>query len=1111
VPFESEAQRRWMYANHPEMAKEWESHTPKGKSLPRRKGKGRAGNGRKPVHNRKSLKRVGVSSPRNPMRADPSRTSALRRQLVSELSSCFDALRVRVVKYLTDANGLRLGRPTVNQLPPITDPDRVRHFREWLTLQTVEVGLPSTTAGGHDSQLWWQFSLAAFRKGLARSFDDSRSIMRAKRAAILHNAKKTPSASPHSSTTSAGKAPKPNSSPPKPVPHPLNPASGDSDFYQGSKDEFLRSALGSPVVTEKVNLLAGRLHDDIKGLTDDMRLRLSRTLTDGLTQGWSPHKIAKELSDQIGLTRARAEMIARTEIVRAHAEGQLDALAQLGVESVGVSVEWSTTGDPKVCEECSPMQGLIVPIKDARGMLPRHPNCRCAWVPAISPTSPAHDPSGVSNTANALFPRVSTTNALFHGARPFGGVPGRTDPNVTTAQTAVMTPFGLIVSPFSAGPPSILDVPDRRQSGDYDCGAAVVHSLADALGLGNGRKESDYIRELETSKSRGTTPDAIIRWFHAQKLMVVSGPGMSVGDLSAHVAQGRPVIVPVQMHGDEDNEALGQNKSGHYVIVLGVSPPVYLVPTDPSVSTYSVTVQDPLSGRLEMGARDFDRRWHDVQYAPGIQGGSILDDHLGIVVMAPPLSRVSITANIIEAVDSLGRRRCYEPPGPKTKGPRGKITKCPPAAPVSVEPPPAPAPKPPVPQPPTPKEKTKGGAKEKAPTPKPIPVPKPPKAPPAPKNVKPDAQSMFAEMQGATSPDEISAWAGKLSGMTNDSLKKLLSLSGGKGGKVKADFVSRIKERAEKALSEKTKPAPTPSPAPKEPKPPAPTPPKEPTPPTPPTPKPPSPAPIPPKPPEPVAAPTPPKPPSPAPSAGHPSHIPPPAPTPKPPSGPPDNKQVAFPPDDQTRTHREDEDSRDRIEKHNQPLADSLTDREFAAIHEYTDSSYYSVNSQLREGKPLTGITKEIHEQMLSAASRLVDFPQQELVYRGIKGTGNFDSKKFVHDMMHSAETGKPITVKEWSSSSTSPATAWEGFANDSAGVRLEISARRGIYCDTEAGTTPLPGGKTAPRFLSATYGERELILPPGQFRCHGIKVVEYRDVMSGKVKYIPVIQLEQL
>jgi len=34
MPFKSEAQRKWMWANHPEMAKHWQSVTPKGKKLP---------------------------------------------------------------------------------------------------------------------------------------------------------------------------------------------------------------------------------------------------------------------------------------------------------------------------------------------------------------------------------------------------------------------------------------------------------------------------------------------------------------------------------------------------------------------------------------------------------------------------------------------------------------------------------------------------------------------------------------------------------------------------------------------------------------------------------------------------------------------------------------------------------------------------------------------------------------------------------------------------------------------------------------------------------------------------------------------------------------------
>lgn len=34
VPFKSDAQRKWMFANEPELAKRWAKHTPKGKKLP---------------------------------------------------------------------------------------------------------------------------------------------------------------------------------------------------------------------------------------------------------------------------------------------------------------------------------------------------------------------------------------------------------------------------------------------------------------------------------------------------------------------------------------------------------------------------------------------------------------------------------------------------------------------------------------------------------------------------------------------------------------------------------------------------------------------------------------------------------------------------------------------------------------------------------------------------------------------------------------------------------------------------------------------------------------------------------------------------------------------
>lgn len=68
--------------------------------------------------------------------------------------------------------------------------------------------------------------------------------------------------------------------------------------------------------------------------------------------------------------------------IAAHAEGQLLALEEMGVEEVGVAIEWSTAGDDRVCPLCSEMEGVVLKLEEAHGKIPLHPQCRCAWLPA---------------------------------------------------------------------------------------------------------------------------------------------------------------------------------------------------------------------------------------------------------------------------------------------------------------------------------------------------------------------------------------------------------------------------------------------------------------------------------------------------------------------------------------------------------------------------------------------------------------------------------------------------------------------------------------------------------------------------------------------------------
>lgn len=277
----------------------------------------------------------------NPLRLDPTRTVTLRRAFASKLKQKFARLRYEIVKLVVEEDAFGLRPAAKNPLVGNTrwrfqsDPEKVKAFQEWLRAQ-IAARLRSQS----EQELWKRYVEAGFRKGAARAFDDAKRVERLKAA-----------------------------------------REEKLDFYAGSKEQFLRDSFHRPVAIEKVQLLAGRSFDDLENVTTDMSTRLTRSLMDGLVRGQSPRDIAHVLAEDVNISSSRASTIARTEIVRAHAEGQLTALENLGVEEVGVAVEWSTAGDDAVCRLCQPLEGVVLRIDEARGMLPRHPNCRCAWIP----------------------------------------------------------------------------------------------------------------------------------------------------------------------------------------------------------------------------------------------------------------------------------------------------------------------------------------------------------------------------------------------------------------------------------------------------------------------------------------------------------------------------------------------------------------------------------------------------------------------------------------------------------------------------------------------------------------------------------------------------------
>lgn len=154
-------------------------------------------------------------------------------------------------------------------------------------------------------------------------------------------------------------------------------------------DPFLRTPLENikqrqyqllkTVLDETNNLTADKLQQVLQaGFTERRTVQqLKRDIFKAMTEVIdSGHTIAGEFHPGL---RTRAELIARTEIIKAHAEAQLSYHGSRGT-LVGIQIESDAC---PICVEISP-NILTVAEWRSRGGIPFHPQCRCSYVPRVA-------------------------------------------------------------------------------------------------------------------------------------------------------------------------------------------------------------------------------------------------------------------------------------------------------------------------------------------------------------------------------------------------------------------------------------------------------------------------------------------------------------------------------------------------------------------------------------------------------------------------------------------------------------------------------------------------------------------------------------------------------
>lgn len=164
------------------------------------------------------------------------------------------------------------------------------------------------------------------------------------------------------------------------------------------------ASMSLPFHMDRVGLLFTRTYGDLKGITQAMESQISRVLSQGMADGDGARVLARKLiatidgkgagtlgiHDTLGRfipAERRAEMLARTEIIRAHAEASLQEYKNWGVTGLDVLVEFINAGY-NVCPKCLSLTTEYangIPIDQASGIIPVHPHCRCAWLPREAP------------------------------------------------------------------------------------------------------------------------------------------------------------------------------------------------------------------------------------------------------------------------------------------------------------------------------------------------------------------------------------------------------------------------------------------------------------------------------------------------------------------------------------------------------------------------------------------------------------------------------------------------------------------------------------------------------------------------------------------------------
>lgn len=130
----------------------------------------------------------------------------------------------------------------------------------------------------------------------------------------------------------------------------------------------------------------------------------TKALVNGLAAGMNPRDTARVLKESLGISKARALNIARTETLRAYREASRQSYLQN--ENSVTGWRWFAATDTRTCPGCWAMHGSA---HSAEEHLDGHPSCRCVMIPVTKSWAEILGDDSIPDTR----PEIETGEAMF--------------------------------------------------------------------------------------------------------------------------------------------------------------------------------------------------------------------------------------------------------------------------------------------------------------------------------------------------------------------------------------------------------------------------------------------------------------------------------------------------------------------------------------------------------------------------------------------------------------------------------------------------------------------------------------------------------------------------